>query len=111
MGGLPSASKQAPQANGERHEERTCNSKENVPSHSIDFRVRSRWSAACPVVENGQIQKPQKRQQKKERCNPQRQSPFFGEHTIKRVANYGSLLAQLLRNPDFTQDPPSVGVL
>jgi hypothetical protein len=98
--------KQAPQANGKRHEEHTCNSKENVPPHSVDFRVLSRRSAACPVVESGQIQKPQKRQQKKEGSEPQRQSALFGGHTTKRVANSGSRLGQLLQNPDYTQNPP-----
>lgn len=64
------ASNQTPYADAEHHEEHPCDSKENVSTHPVDFRVWGWWSPARPVVERGQIQGPQERQEKKDRCDP-----------------------------------------
>ncbi len=64
------ASNQAPYADPERHEEQACDSKENVSMHPVDFTVGGWRSPARPVVVCGQIQGPQERQKKKDRCDP-----------------------------------------
>jgi hypothetical protein len=66
------APNQIPQTSGERYKAQTCNSKKYVPAHPVDFGVWGWWPSSCPVVERGQIQKPQERQQKKDGRKPQR---------------------------------------